>query len=97
MKQVLSDKGGEIFNDAIESWYCSKGIVHVKAGPKKSQLNLCERTHQSIEGMTKSTMDHAGFPRSIWTEAMRNSVYVKNRFYNKARRDSILDDVWSKT
>ena len=84
VKQVLSDKGREFCNDAMEAWYRSKGIVHVKVGPKGSQLNLCERTHQSNEGMTKSTMAHAGFPRSLWTEAMRNAVYVKNRVYNNS-------------
>ena len=84
VKKVRSDKGGEFSNDAIEAWYSSKGIVHVKVGPKSSQLNLCERTHQSIEGMTKSTVAHAGFLRSLWPKTMRNAVYVKNRVYNKS-------------
>ncbi|OWY99509.1 Integrase, catalytic core protein, partial [Phytophthora megakarya] len=60
-----------------------KGIEHVKVGPKSSQLNLCERTHQSIVEMTKSMMHHAGFPRSLGPEALRNAIYVKNRVYNK--------------
>ncbi|KAE8954676.1 hypothetical protein PF011_g32025 [Phytophthora fragariae] len=33
--------------------------------------------------MTKASMHHAGFPKSLWPEAMRNAVYVKNRVYNK--------------
>ncbi|OWZ20464.1 Copia type Polyprotein [Phytophthora megakarya] len=33
--------------------------------------------------MTKSMMHHAGFPRSLWPEALRNAIYVKNRVYNK--------------
>ena len=41
VQKVISDKGGEFCNDAIEAWYASKGIVHVKVGPKSSQLNLC--------------------------------------------------------
>ena len=57
--------------------------MHVRFGPKISELNLFERTHQLIEGMTKSTMAHAGFHRSLWTESMLNAVYVKNRVYNK--------------
>ena len=32
----------------------------------------------------KSTMAHAGFPRSLLPEAMRNTVYVKTRVYNKS-------------
>ena len=84
VKQVLSDKGGEFCNDAIEAWYSSKGTVHAKIRPKSSQLNLCEWTHQSIEGMTKSTMAHAGCPRSLWTEDLRIVMYVKNRVYSKS-------------
>ena len=41
VQKVIGDKGGEFCNDAIEAWYTSKGIVHVKVGPKGSQLNLC--------------------------------------------------------
>ncbi|OWY99503.1 Copia type Polyprotein [Phytophthora megakarya] len=33
--------------------------------------------------MTKSMMHHSGFPRSLWPEALRNAIYVKNRVYNK--------------
>ena len=84
MKQVLSDKGSEFCNDAMEAWYRSKGIVHVKVELKSSQLNLCERTLQSIKGITKSPMTHAAFPRSLGTDAMRDAVYVKNRVYNKS-------------
>ncbi|KAE9265881.1 hypothetical protein PF001_g30703 [Phytophthora fragariae] len=86
VKRILSDKGGELFNDEIDDWYHSKGIEHEKVGPMSSQLNLSERTHQSLEGMTKATMAQAGFPRSLWPEAMRNAVYVKNRVYNKGNQ-----------
>eukprot|EP00644_Phytophthora_capsici_P008136 jgi/Phyca11/125974/e_gw1.60.52.1 len=83
VQQILSDKGREFFNEGTDAWYRSKTIEHVKVGPKSSQLNLCERTHQSLEDMTRSTMAHSGLPRSLWPEAMRNAVYVKNRVYNK--------------
>ncbi|POM74420.1 Integrase catalytic core protein [Phytophthora palmivora] len=58
VKQVLTDKGGEFINDAMEAWYNSRGIEHI-------QLNLCERTHQLLVAMTKATMQQAGFPRSL--------------------------------
>ncbi|KAG3014400.1 hypothetical protein PC121_g14430 [Phytophthora cactorum] len=79
VKQILSDKGGEFFNEGIDAWYDAKGIEHVKVGAKSSQLNLCERTHQSLEGMMKTTMPQAGFSRRLWPEAMRIAAYVKNR------------------
>nr|KAE8935401.1 hypothetical protein PF009_g14653 [Phytophthora fragariae] len=83
VQQVCTDKGGEFVNDAMAAWYRAHGIEHIRVGPKSSQLNLCERTHQSIVEMTKASMNHAGFPKSLWPEAMRNAVYVKNRVYNK--------------
>ncbi|KAE8892612.1 hypothetical protein PF003_g23223 [Phytophthora fragariae] len=83
VQQVCTDKGGEFVNDAMAAWYRAHGIEHIRVGPKSSQLNLCERTHQSIVEMTKASMHHAGFPKSLWPEAMRNAVYVKNRVYNK--------------
>jgi transposase InsO family protein len=83
VKQVVTDKGGEFVNEAMEAWYNSRGIEHIQVGPKSSQLNLCERTHQSLVEMTKAMMENAGLPRSLWSEAMRNAVYIKNRSYNK--------------
>ncbi|KAE9322089.1 hypothetical protein PF001_g4579 [Phytophthora fragariae] len=67
----------------MAAWYRAHGIEHIRVGPKRSQLNLCERTHQSIVEMTKALMHHAGFPKSLWPEATSNAVYVKNRVYNK--------------
>ncbi|KAE9045518.1 hypothetical protein PR002_g2177 [Phytophthora rubi] len=81
--QVLTDKGGEFVSEAMEAWYNSRGIEHIQVGPKSSQLNLCERTHQSLVEMTMAMMVQSGLPRSLWPEAMRNAVYIKNRSYNK--------------
>uniref|UniRef100_H3GV56 Integrase catalytic domain-containing protein n=1 Tax=Phytophthora ramorum TaxID=164328 RepID=H3GV56_PHYRM len=83
VNQALTDKGGEFVNTAMADWYAPQGIEHVRVGPKSSQLNLCERTHQSLVEMTKATMLQAGFPVSLWPEALRNAAYVKNRVYNK--------------
>lgn len=68
VRQVLTDKGGEFVNLQMQEWYKAQGIEHVLVGPKSSQLNLCERTHQSLVEMTKATMRDAGFPRSLWPE-----------------------------
>ncbi|KAE9026916.1 hypothetical protein PR002_g10794 [Phytophthora rubi] len=67
----------------MELWYKMQGIEHVLVGPKSSQLNLCERTHQSLVEMMKASMHDAGFPKNLWPEALRNAVYIKNRIYNK--------------
>ncbi|KAE9215240.1 hypothetical protein PF002_g17430 [Phytophthora fragariae] len=81
--QILTDKGGEFVNTEMESRYKAHGIEHVLVGPKSSQLNLCERTHQSLVEMMKASMHDAGFPKTLWPEALRNAVYIKNRIYNK--------------
>lgn len=79
---MWTDNGGEFVTDAMDAWYGSHRIEPIRVGPKSSQLNLCERTHQSIVEMTKASMHHAGFPKSLWPEAIRNAVYVNNRVYN---------------
>ncbi|OWY92783.1 LOW QUALITY PROTEIN: Integrase, catalytic core protein [Phytophthora megakarya] len=55
VKQVLTDKGAEFCNNSIERWYTKKGIVRTKVGSKSSQLNLVERTHKTLIGMTLQT------------------------------------------
>ncbi|KAE9224944.1 hypothetical protein PF004_g12068 [Phytophthora fragariae] len=52
VRRVLTDKGQEFCNGAMERWYKKKGIVHTKVGPNASQLNPVERTHQTLIGMT---------------------------------------------
>ncbi|OWY93344.1 Integrase, catalytic core protein, partial [Phytophthora megakarya] len=83
VRQVLTDKGQEFCNGTIERWYRKKGIVHTKVGPNASQLNLVERTHQTIVGMIKTMMHQAGLPKSFWIYALENAVYVKNRVFCK--------------
>ncbi|TYZ66586.1 hypothetical protein PybrP1_001686 [[Pythium] brassicae (nom. inval.)] len=70
-------------NAAIDAWYAQKGIEHVKIRPKGSQLNPCERAHQTLAGMVKSMMAHSGLPISLWTDALMTAVYIKNRVFCK--------------
>lgn len=65
VRRVLTDKGGEFVNRDIDDWYATRGIEHVKVGPKSSHLNPCERSHQSLVLMTKAMMHGAGFNRSF--------------------------------
>ncbi|OWZ09602.1 Copia type Polyprotein [Phytophthora megakarya] len=83
VKQVLTDKGKEFCNETMQRWYKEKGIVHTKVGPKASQLNMVERTHQTLIGMVKSMMYQSGLPKSFWVHALETAVYVKNRVFCK--------------
>ncbi|OWY91894.1 Transposon Polyprotein integrase, partial [Phytophthora megakarya] len=83
VQRVLTDKGCEFVNTAIEHWYAARGIEHIKVGPRSSHLNPCERTHQSLMEMTKVQMQAAGFPRSFWLYALKNAACIKTRVYAK--------------
>ncbi|OWZ03852.1 Integrase, catalytic core protein [Phytophthora megakarya] len=83
VKEVLTDKGREFFNTEMENWYESKGIAHTKVGPKASQLNFIERTHQTLVEMVKSMLHQSGLPRLFWVEAMETAVYIGNRVFCK--------------
>lgn len=43
VKQVLIDRVSAFVNSEMDEWYRANGVVLVLAGPKHSQLNLCER------------------------------------------------------
>lgn len=74
VKQILTDKGGEFVNGAIDSWYTSRGIEHIKVGPKSSHLNPCEWVQQSLMEMVKVQMHASGFRRSFWLYAVKNAA-----------------------
>ncbi|DAZ93705.1 TPA: hypothetical protein N0F65_010200 [Lagenidium giganteum] len=52
VKTILTDRDTEFVNHASEQWFAGAGIVHVKAGPKRSHLNPCARVHQTLVEMT---------------------------------------------
>ncbi|GMF24339.1 unnamed protein product [Phytophthora fragariaefolia] len=83
VRHILTDKGGEFVNSAINGWYASRGIEHIRVGPKTSHLNPCERAHQSLMAMVKAHMHASGFPRSFWPYALKNAAYIKTRVYAK--------------
>ncbi|RMX62415.1 hypothetical protein DD238_008194 [Peronospora effusa] len=79
IRQVLTDKGQEFCNGTMETWYTEHGIVHTKVGPKASQLNLVERTHQTLIGMVKTMMHQSGFPKSLWVHALEKFCVCKEQ------------------
>nr|CCA21002.1 copiatype polyprotein putative [Albugo laibachii Nc14] len=83
VRQVLTDKGQQFCNGAMEIWFPKKGIMHTKVGTNTSQLNLVERTHQTLIGMVKTMMHQSGLPRWFWVHALENAAYIKNSVYCK--------------
>ncbi|OWY98892.1 hypothetical protein PHMEG_00030217, partial [Phytophthora megakarya] len=87
MKQYIAwaerQHGNVLEKFTMELWYKTKGIVHTKVGPKSSQLNAVERTHQTLEGMVKTMMHDSGLPKSMWIHALETVVFVKNRVFCK--------------
>ncbi|OWZ01879.1 Integrase, catalytic core protein [Phytophthora megakarya] len=79
--KVSTDKGTEFCNKTIERWYKEKGIVHNKVRPKTSQLNMVERTHQTLIGIVKPMMHKSGLLKSFGVHALVTAVYTKNRVF----------------
>lgn len=96
VRRVITDGGGEFNNEAITNWYAKKGIMYVINPPHSSQLNLCERTHQTLTGMAKAMMNASGFPKSFWIDALEMAVYVKNRVYSSATGRTPYEMLWGK-
>lgn len=96
VKEISTDNGGEFFNAEIDTWYQHQGIEHNAKPAKSSHLNLCERSHQTLNGMIKTIMADAGFPSSFWVDALHNAVYIKNRAYTRAIGKTPYEAMWGR-
>ena len=65
-------------NLIYRKWY----YAH-KIGTYASQLDLVERTHQTLIGMVKTTMHQSESPKPFRIHAIENAVYIRNRVYCK--------------
>ncbi|DBA04076.1 TPA: hypothetical protein N0F65_009423 [Lagenidium giganteum] len=83
VKHVLTDKGGEFFNNEIDKWYKAHGIVHEPCGPDAPESNPSERMNQTLADMMRAMMKHSGLPSILWTEAALHAAYLRNRVQSK--------------
>ena len=95
VKTIVSDNGLGFSNEEMQRWYQEKGIVHCPIPPNSSRLNLCERTQQSIVGMSKAMMLESGFPKSLWVDALSTAMSLKNRTYSTVSKKTPYEGMFN--
>ncbi|KAE8988881.1 hypothetical protein PR003_g23235 [Phytophthora rubi] len=96
VREISTDGGGEFWNDEIDDWYKLQGIEHTRKPKSTSNLNLCERSHQTLTGMQKTMMTDSGFPMSFWVDSVQTAVYIKNRVYTRAIGKTPYEAMWGR-
>ena len=51
---------------------------------KPQQLGVSERRNRTLLDMVRSMLSNASFPISLWTYALRTTMYFQNRVPSKA-------------
>ena len=83
VKVLRTDNGGEYSNE-FKDQMVKHAIKHVMSAPHTpSQNGTAERWWRTGFDVVRCVLLPSGLPESLWTYALRNSVYTRNRFYQK--------------
>lgn len=80
VKAFRSDKGGEYISGDLKEWAASKGIELQNTAPySPSQNGIAERRNRTWLELARAMMLARDLPQSLWAEAIKHAVYVRNR------------------
>lgn len=80
IKVLRTDGGGEFTSNEFQAYLTKHGINHQVTAPYTPQQNgLAERKNKVIVETARAMLLEAGLPRTLWTEAVRTAVYLRNR------------------
>ena len=96
VKEIQSDKGGEIFNNESVKYFASKGIHHYKTvTDTPEQDGVVERFMCVLGEGTRALLAASGLPGNMWGFAMHVVSYVRNRMiHTKHKEDSLGSILW---
>jgi transposase InsO family protein len=94
IKIVRSDRGGEYYGRYTEDGQApgpfakflqEHGIVAQYTMPGSPDQNgVAERRNRTLLDMVRSMLSSSNLPKSLWTEALKTTVYILNRVPTKA-------------
>ena len=94
IKIVRTDRGGEYYGKYIENGQApsafakflqENGIVAQYTMPGSPDQNgVAERRNQTLIDMVRSIRSNTKLPQYLWTETLKTTVYILNRFLTKA-------------
>ena len=84
IKILRSDRGGEYFNHAFDTFCEENGIKHERTSPFTPQQNgLAERKNQTLMEMVNYMLNQSGLPTNMWGEALLTACYIHNRITSR--------------
>lgn len=81
---LRTDNGSEFKNSAMD-WLCmSEGTTQGFSAPYNAEQNgKIERANQTIIETARAMMQNAALPQTLWAEAVKTEVYLRNRISSK--------------
>ena len=83
VKRMRTDNGGEFICKEFRDLMVEKQIKHEMSSPESPHQNgTVERHWRSIFDMGRCMLLESGLPKYLWTYAVMNASYVRNRCFN---------------
>ena len=85
IKTFQSDKGGEYTSAEFSQHTKSKGTIHrFSVHDVHGQNGVPERAHYTLLNGVRALLSASGLPASLWGEALKHMVWIRNRSPAKA-------------
>lgn len=95
VKTFRLDNGLEFIDKEVDAMLQKKGIPHEKSAPYIPQQNgRIERDNWTIEESARSMLWASGLSPSLWTDAVRNAVYILNRSPSSSNSATTSFEQW---
>ena len=80
IKVLRSDRGGEYLSDTFDKHLAAAGTARRLTVHDTPELNgIAKRLNRTLVEKVRALLHTAGFPPSMWGEALRHSTWLKNR------------------
>jgi histone deacetylase 1/2 len=90
IRAVQADNGTEFVNNALATFFASRGIHLRLSCPYTSQQNgKAERVLRTLNNSIRTLLIHAGMPPKYWAEALATATYLLNRRPSSAIQNSV--------
>lgn len=95
IKELKSDGGGEYISNEFGDYLDEHGIFHDVTPPRTPQLNgRAERPNRSLVEMARTMLIDCELPVTLWAEAIKTAVYIRNRSPSKPIGDVTPFELW---
>ena len=90
IKALRSDRGGEFTSHDFTKFLQQEGTERRLTTHDTPQHNgVAESLNRRLLERTRAVLHHSDLPKNLWAEALRNSVWLKNRTSTKALPNNI--------